>query len=95
MNEKVESIRGILKAMGVSPERVEKALEAITGQREEPSRRDEALLTPAELRTRLQVSSTSLWRMKGLPFVTVGSRRRYLWSEIEKYLADCQEKVRC
>lgn len=89
---KSESIRGILAAMNISPERVDAALNAIEGKVIETPLHDEPLLTPEELRNRLRVSAVTIWRMKDLPFITVGMRKRFLWSEVQRYLATCQKR---
>lgn len=86
-----ESIRGVLAAMNISPDRVNAALNAIEGKAIETPH-DEPLLTPEDLRDRLRVSAVTIWRMKGLPFIMVGSRKRFLWSEVQRYLATCQKR---
>lgn len=91
MSTSVEVVRSTLAAMGFTAERVDAAVAALSGARDEKDEDgigDEPLLTAAELRTRLKVSATSLWRMKDLPFVKVGGRKRYLWSEVRKHLAE-------
>jgi hypothetical protein len=82
-------ILGVIDADGSMSELERRTLVgACSGKAELDAQRcDEPLLTPAELRTRLGVSTTTLWRMKGLPFLMVGSRRRYVWSEVEAFLA--------
>lgn len=91
MSTDVEVARNTLMAMGFEAEHVEAAVAALAsvrGEKDEDGIGDEPLITAAELRARLKVSATSLWRMKGLPFVKVGGRKRYLWSEVRKHLAN-------
>lgn len=91
MSVEMEVVRSTLMAMGFAAERVDAAVAALSGTRSEKDEDgigDEPLLTAAELRARLKVSATSLWRMKDLPFVKVGGRRRFLWSEVRKHLAE-------
>jgi hypothetical protein len=45
------------------------------------------LLTPRELCERLRISSTTLWRLRP-PYIGVGGRKRYRWSDVERFLAD-------
>ena len=91
MSVDIEIARNTLVAMGFEAERVEAAVATLSGVRCAKDRDDivdEPLLTPTELRARLKVSATSLWRMKDMPFVKVGGRKRYLWPEVRKYLAE-------
>ena len=91
MDTKTDAAKATLNAMGFEAARVEAAVAALSGMRcgkDEDGIGDEPLLTPAELRARLKVSATSLWRMRDLPFVKVGGRRRYLWSEVRRHLAE-------
>ena len=91
MSVEMEVVRSTLMAMGFTAERVDAAVAALSGARGEKDENgfgDEPLLTPAELRERLKVSPTSLWRMKDLPSVKVGGRKRYLWSEVRKHFAE-------
>jgi len=48
------------------------------------------LLTPKKLCERLQISDTTLWRLK-LPYVRVGRRKRYRWSDVRSCLEQNQE----
>lgn len=91
MSVEMEVVRSTLMAMGFAAERVDAAVVALSGARNEKDEDgigDEPLLTAAELRARLKVSATSLWRMKDLPFVKVGGRRRFLWSEVRRHFAE-------
>lgn len=91
MSVDIEVARNTLMAMGFEATRVEAAVAALAGvqdEKDEDGIGDEPLLTATELRARLKVSATSLWRMKDLPFVKVGGRKRYLWSEVRKHLAE-------
>ncbi|MEI7900793.1 MAG: hypothetical protein WCK89_11105 [bacterium] len=95
MSTNVEVVRSTLAAMGFASERVEAAVAALSGNQEKEVSGvgDEPLLTPTELRERMKISMTSLWRMKGLPVIRVGGRKRYLWSEVRSHLAASHEKV--
>ena len=75
--------------MGFAQDRVEAAMAVLEGPPpvEEIRRDDEPFLTPSEVKERLRVSSTTLWRLKDLPFVKAGGRKRYLWSDVRRHLA--------
>lgn len=84
MDKCMETTRGVLAAMKYSPERIEAALVALEG-RPEVIRSAEPLLTPRQLSERLGISITSLWRLQP-PYIRVGGRKRYEWSEVERFL---------
>jgi hypothetical protein len=97
MSANLDIARNTLMAMGFAAERVEAAVAALSGVRDEKDEDgigDEPLLTAAELRARLKISATSLWRMGELPYVKVGGRKRYVWSEVRKHLAEADNEGR-
>ena len=85
----VTSIEKVLQAMNIAPQRIAVVMTALQTKgapvRQEPV--EEPLLTPKQLCERLGVSSTTLWRNGDVPYLTVGARRRYLWSEVTQFLA--------
>lgn len=85
MDTNIETAKSVLGAMGFDPNRVGAAILALCGQ-DEVTRHDDPLLTPAQLRARLGISATTLWRLKDLPHIRVGGRKRYAWDEIQDYL---------
>ena len=88
----VAKIEKVLQAMSIAPERIAIVVAALQGESESagPAMDDEALLTPRQLCERLGVSGTTLWRLKGLPFLRVGSRKRFILREICEFLAKRQ-----
>lgn len=48
----------------------------------------EHYLTVSELRAMLKISRAGIYRLmaKGLPFVTVGEHRRFLWRQVESWV---------
>ena len=75
----------VLTALGHDESRVEAAMAALRGKETLSAAVEERLLTPQELCDRLGVSLTTLWRLQP-PFLRVGSRKRFLWSEVQTHL---------
>lgn len=86
MDTKADKVGPVLDAMGFAPERVQAALAALDDEAPQGDDGDEGLLTPRGLCGRLKVSPTTLWRMRQLPFVRVGGRKRFDWNEVRKHL---------
>jgi hypothetical protein len=93
MSEKKETAKGVLTALGFNPDRVAAAVAELEGQEHQPAQHDDPLLTPKQLQKKLGISATSMWRLKDLPFLAVGARRRYVWAEVQQYLAGRQGKT--
>ncbi|MEI7436382.1 MAG: hypothetical protein WCL16_06210 [bacterium] len=79
------TVTKLLLAMNYTAVRIDAAITALQGEAAAVRVVDEPLLTPAQLCRRLGISSTSLWRMQP-PFIRVGARKRFVWSEIESFL---------
>ncbi len=102
-----ETIQSMLSMLGFSPELIQAGIAALSGktpqstwaqptqeqpQPAQPQLQDEPLLTPQELCDRLKISMTSLWRMKP-PYIKVGGRKRFCWTEILRYFESQSPEV--
>lgn len=89
-----ETASAVLMSLGFEESRVTKAVRVLSGddnRRADPDESpqrvpDERLLSVRELQTRLGVSTTTLWRMKNLPYMKVAGRKRFVWSEVCEFL---------
>lgn len=86
------TIEGILNALGFTEDRVTAATNILTSEKLQKNR--EPLLSPAELKRHLGISTTTLWRLAndGLPFHRVGRRKRFELAEVVRFL-DEKEKA--
>ena len=87
------TIEGILNALGFTEDRVTAATNILTSS-EKLQKPREPLLSPAELKRHLGISTTTLWRLAkaGLPFHRVGGRKRFELAEVVRFL-DEKEKA--
>jgi hypothetical protein len=79
------TIAKMLQAMNYEEAQIEAALTALRGESAASRVADEPLMSPKQLCRRLEISITSLWRMQP-PYIRVGARKRFVWSEVEEFL---------
>jgi predicted DNA-binding transcriptional regulator AlpA len=92
-DKKSESIRSFLSALGYEPEVIEAGINALGGRSPTVTvNPEEPLMSPKQLAKRLSISTVTLWRMSP-PFVRVGRRKRFIWSEIQEFLKATGKKV--
>jgi hypothetical protein len=85
----VEPVRQFLSAVGFTPAAIEVGIAALSGKPPAPAatQAEEPLLSPKELSKRMGISLTTLWRLKP-PYMRVGARKRFIWSEIQTFLKE-------
>ena len=87
MNNHIDTLRTIMTAFGYAEDRINAAIRSLIL---DPSdtvmpAEEKSLMTPKALCDALQISGTTLFRL-GPPFRRVGSRKRYLLSDVLEYL---------
>ena len=91
-DNRIETIRSLLRTLGFDPCAIEAGLSALVGTPPAVvAVPEEPLLSPKQLCARLDVSITTLWRMKP-PFIRVGARKRFMWCEVKEFLAKQTER---
>ena len=79
------TIAKMLQAMNYEEAQIEAALTALRGESAASRVVDEPLMSPKQLAKRLSLSTVTLWRMQP-PYIRVGARKRFVWSEVEDFL---------
>ena len=99
LDGKIASVRTLLQGFGFSEDEIQTKMEAICGVVARPASNppppavaDETLLTPKELCEKLKINRATLWRMRP-PFIGVGRRKRFLWSEVMRSLGRMEAEV--
>lgn len=93
MENKIESIRSFLCALGFETGAVEAGISALAGKSPVATvNLEEPLMSPKQLAKRLSISTVTLWRMQP-PFIKVGERKRFVWSEIQEFLKATGKQV--
>jgi hypothetical protein len=80
-----EAVQAVLRALGYEERRIDRATVALFEDHVGTHEEREPLLTPRQLRERLAVSATTLWRLNP-PYHMVGARKRYVFSEVAAFL---------
>ena len=84
-NPNPDTIRAILRDFGFGAERVDRAMVALLNDHAAVLAALEPMITPKALCERLDISSTTLWRLQP-PCHIVGARKRYILSEVVAFL---------
>jgi predicted DNA-binding transcriptional regulator AlpA len=93
VEKKIESIKSFLGALGYEPGAIEAGINALAGRAQAVTVNvEEPLLSPKQLAKRLAITTVTLWRLQP-PFIRVGSRKRFVWSEVEEFLRANGKKV--
>ena len=92
LDAKIATVRTLLQGFGFSEDEIQTKMETLCGVVARPASNppppavaDETLLTPKELCEKLKINRATLWRMRP-PFIGVGRRKRFLWSEVMQTL---------
>ncbi len=92
LDAKIATVRTLLQGLGMNEDEIQTKMETLCGVAARPASSppppavaDETLLTPKELCEKLKINRATLWRMKP-PFIGVGRRKRFLWSEVMQTL---------
>ena len=90
MENKIAIIRSLLNTLGYGQEAIDLGVDALNG-RKIATTCDDEIMTPRQLCDRLTISETTLWRLRP-PFLKVGGRKRFSWSEVRAFLANSDIK---